>query len=102
MDMANYWIMAVMSPLVTMYDRAMDVPWMAARMAESFGLNSSPSCLFPPVYCLVSHSSKPALIRFFRTSSGLTYEVSEVALISASLIRSSSLTSGFSVPQFSR
>ncbi len=37
--MANHMIMAVMSPLVTMYDRAMDVPWMAARMAESFGFD---------------------------------------------------------------
>jgi hypothetical protein len=100
---ANHMIMAVMSPWVTMYDRAIDVPWTAAKMAESLGLNSSPKCFTPSLcYWLVSHSLKPALIRFFRTSSGLTYEVSCSALISANLIMSSSLTSGFSVPQFSR
>jgi len=85
-----------------MYANAIEVPWMTARMAESFGLNSNPTVFVSLFHCLFSHSSKPAFIRFFRTSSGLTYEVSEVALISASLMRSSSLTSGFSLPQFSR
>jgi hypothetical protein len=41
-DMANQMIVAVRSPWVAMYARAADVALTAARMAESFGLNSSP------------------------------------------------------------
>jgi hypothetical protein len=49
--MANHTIMAVMLPWVMMYDRAMDVPWMVARIAESFGLNCSPIVSPPVIVC---------------------------------------------------
>ena len=42
MDMAKQTMVAVMFPCVTMYVRVTEVEWMAASMAESFGLNVSP------------------------------------------------------------
>jgi len=73
-DMANHIMVAVMSPWLTMYARPTDAPWIAAKTAESFGLNWNPTRFSPPAsHSSFSHNSNPDLTRFLRTSSGLMY-----------------------------
>lgn len=50
-DMAKQTMVAVMFPCVAMYASVTDVAWMAASIAESFGLNVSPMTSPPVTVC---------------------------------------------------